>query len=400
MVVPRCRTAPCCSGSTLQPPCHAHHSAAWLAGQIITGNAHCQLLHSFPIISCIDHWTSIADFLSLRLLFCQTCKQNFLPFPSRESCLQQAMSTALPQNPRHKAAYLSDLSKLKQLVSTGPFNPNELDEQKRSLLFYACRAPNPSLELVLFLLEEGADPNILSTSKQIPANLLIASLSDRLDSTHDFDCDEESDATFQTLLNRATLMSDIFQALSFRGADLTYTLQGNTPQEYYESLCLSGRNPAQMRALQPLTDFFSSWKPDRAVKIDISSITSPADSQAASDDPVAALRGRTFKVLRSSGAIEPGWTIVSRAKFNKSNGTINCENGEYTRDCKLSELKRLNPSLFNKPTVGSPSQSAHQSTPQPVSSDKGESSTPSISPPPPPFPFILFSTQVRMKPTV
>jgi hypothetical protein len=78
-------------------------------------------------------------------------------------------------------------------------------------------------------------------------------------------------------------------------------------------------------------------------------------SDADVDVSIDALRGTSFNVKRSSGFIEPGWSIVLPIQFNKDQGTILCENGVYvqvenklTHPSTLFELKKLNPWLFNK----------------------------------------------------
>jgi diadenosine tetraphosphatase ApaH/serine/threonine PP2A family protein phosphatase len=165
----------------------------------------------------------------------------------------------IPQTPLHRAAYQSNLILLQRLVSS-PFNANELDSDNRSLLFYACRSPTPSFELIQYLLEEGANPNIRSTSQKTPAYLLIESLVETFGSTRDFECikDDVSDAAFAALSIRAKLLRDILQVLLSRGADLICNIQGSTATHEYRSRCLSGKNQFQKKALEPLTKFFKS----------------------------------------------------------------------------------------------------------------------------------------------
>jgi len=84
---------------------------------------------------------------------------------------------------------------------------------------------------------------------------------------------------------------------------------------------------------------------------DINTLIIDADVEVSID----ALRGNSFNIRRSNGDIESGWSIVEPIQFNKEQGTILCENGVFkqvvnklTRTCVLSELKKLNPRLFNK----------------------------------------------------
>jgi hypothetical protein len=61
-------------------------------------------------------------------------------------------------------------------------------------------------------------------------------------------------------------------------------------------------------------------------------------------DTLSTVRAIRFRVRRSNGVIESNWRITPNAVARY--GRIECENGEYTRECKISALKELNPEEF------------------------------------------------------
>ena len=91
---------------------------------------------------------------------------------------------------------------------------------------------------------------------------------------------------------------------------------------------------------------------------DINTMVRDADMDASLD----ALFRKQINVIRSTGAIEPGWSIVLPPVFDTSAMTIRCEKQGITRNCSLLELKEVNPMLFNKPIPAVPVKPREQRT--------------------------------------
>ena len=84
------------------------------------------------------------------------------------------------------------------------------------------------------------------------------------------------------------------------------------------------------------------------VERDKSSELTEAHAQAAAE--AEALRGKSFLVKRSSGIVEPGWSLVGNGNitFDTASGKfeVTSSNGKWIKKVLISDLKMYNPELF------------------------------------------------------